>query len=163
MIGLEDRHALARDIHAAHTAGARLTLACETAGIDRRTVQRWKAHEGLVGGDGRPQAVRPAPSHALSEAERAQLRRMANEPRFAAVPPARIVIRASSSTFLVARTFDFVGSSTASMRRMTHMGRMTSGYLPRLKRSRRTSSAMPQMNETILLCVAWSTLCDAPS
>jgi hypothetical protein len=27
------------------------------------------------------------------------------------------------------------------------------GYLPRLKRSRRTSSAMPQMKETILLCV----------
>jgi hypothetical protein len=39
---------------------------------------------------------------------------------------------------------------------MTHIGRITSGYLPRLKRSRRTSSAMPQMKETILLCVAWS-------
>jgi transposase InsO family protein len=35
--------------------------------------------------------VRPAPSHALSEAERAELVRVANEPRFAAVPPARIV------------------------------------------------------------------------
>jgi hypothetical protein len=42
------------------------------------------------------------------------------------------------------------------MRRMTHIGRITSGYLPRLKRSRRTSSAMPQMKETILLWVAWS-------
>jgi hypothetical protein len=31
------------------------------------------------------------------------------------------------------------------------MGKITSGYLPRLKRSRRTSSAMPQMKETILL------------
>ena len=61
MIVLEDRQALARDIHTAHTAGARLKLACEIAGIELRTLQRWKASEGLVGGDGRPQAVRPTP------------------------------------------------------------------------------------------------------
>jgi len=91
MIILEDRQALARDIDVAHTAGARLKLACETAGIDLRTLQRWKAFDGLVGGDGRPQAIRPVPCHALCEAERAQLLAVANEPRFAAVPPARIV------------------------------------------------------------------------
>jgi hypothetical protein len=33
---------------------------------------------------------------------------------------------------------------------------LTSAYLPRLNRSRRTSSAMLQMKDTILLCVAWS-------
>ena len=82
MIVLEDRQALSPDIHAAHTAGARLKLACETAGIELRTLQRWKALEGLVGGDGRPQAVRPTPSHALSQAERAQVLAVANEPRF---------------------------------------------------------------------------------
>ena len=91
MIGLEDRCHLAQDITAAHAAGARLRLACETAGIDVRTLQRWKAREGLVSGDGRPQALRPMPSHALSDAERARLLCVANEPRFAAVPPARIV------------------------------------------------------------------------
>jgi transposase InsO family protein len=91
MIGLEDRRALARDIEAAHSAGARLRLACETAGIDERTLQRWKAHKGLVAGDGRPHAVRATPSHALSQAEREKLLAVANEPRFAAVPPARIV------------------------------------------------------------------------
>ncbi len=91
MIGLEDRQTLSQDIDAAHSAGARLHLACEIVGIDLRTLQRWKAHEGLVSGDGRPQAVRPLPSHALSQAERAELVRVANEPRFAAVPPARIV------------------------------------------------------------------------
>ena len=91
MIDLEDRQALARDISVAHTAGARLKLACETAGIEVRTLQRWKASDGLVSGDGRPQAVRPVPSHALSEAERAQVLAVANEPRFATVPPARIV------------------------------------------------------------------------
>jgi putative transposase len=91
MIGLEDRQSLARDIHAAHAAGARLRLACEIAGIDVRTLQRWKACDGLAAGDGRPQAVRPVPAHAFSPAERAEVLRVANEPRFADVPPARIV------------------------------------------------------------------------
>jgi len=91
MIGLEDRQSLSRGIGVAHAAGARLHLACEVAGIDLRTLQRWKAREGLTAGDGRPQAARPLPSHALSDAERAELVRVANEPRFAAVPPARIV------------------------------------------------------------------------
>jgi transposase InsO family protein len=91
MIGLEDRQELARDIQTAHQAGARLHLACEIAGITVRTLQRWKAGSGLTNGDGRPQAVRPTPAHALSAAERAQVLAVANEPRFAAVPPARIV------------------------------------------------------------------------
>jgi putative transposase len=91
MIGLEDRRSLAKDIDAANTTGARLQLACETAGINLRTLQRWKASTGLVGGDGRPAAIRPVPSHALSEQERARLIQVANEPRFSAVPPARIV------------------------------------------------------------------------
>lgn len=91
MIGLEDRQAWAQDIGIAHEAGARLRLACELVGIDVRTLQRWKAQEGLVKGDGRPCAVRPSPEHALSPAERAELLRVANEPRFADVPPARIV------------------------------------------------------------------------
>ena len=88
MIGLEDRQFLSQDIGVAHAAGARLHLACDIAGIDVRTLQRWKAHAGLTAGDGRPQAVRPLPSHALSDAERAELVRVANEARFAAVPPA---------------------------------------------------------------------------
>jgi len=91
MISLEDRQSLARDIHTAHTGGARLHLACETAGIDLRTLQRWKAYDGLVAGDGRPHAIRPTPAHALSQAERARVLSAANEPRFADVPPARIV------------------------------------------------------------------------
>jgi putative transposase len=91
MIGLEDRCELARDIDAAHAGGARLRLACECAGIDVRTLQRWRACQGLTAGDGRPQALRPEPRHALSVDERAKLLAVANEPRFAAVPPARIV------------------------------------------------------------------------
>lgn len=91
MIGLEDRQVCAQDIDVAHKAGARLRLACETTGINVRTLQRWKAQEGLLTGDRRPSAAHPAPEHALSLTERAEVLRVANEPRFAAVPPARIV------------------------------------------------------------------------
>lgn len=91
MISLEDRQALARDIDIAHTAGAWLKPPCETVGIDLRTMQRWQASGGLVDGDHRPLAVRPIPNHALSETERAAVLTVANEPRFAAEPPLRIV------------------------------------------------------------------------
>jgi hypothetical protein len=91
MIGLEDRRSLAREIDIAHRAGARLRPACEVVGIDVRTLQRWRAEEGLERGDRRPCAVRPTPAHALSTEERVALVRVANEPRFADLPPARIV------------------------------------------------------------------------
>jgi putative transposase len=91
MIGLEDHQQLARDIDEACKAGTRLKAACAVAGVDARTLQRWKAGDGLVIGDARPGALRPTPPHALSVAEREQLLRMANEPRFADVTPARIV------------------------------------------------------------------------
>ena len=58
MIVLEDRITLSRDIEIACAAGARQEQACEIAGIDVRTLQRWKAHEGLVLGDGRPESLR---------------------------------------------------------------------------------------------------------
>ena len=105
MIGLEDRQALARDIHVAHTAGARLKPACAIAGIELRTLQRWQATDGLVSGDRRPQAVRPPSGHALTPAERALVLAVANEPRFAAVPPARIVpMLADEGIYLVSES-----------------------------------------------------------
>ena len=91
MIALEDRCNLAQDMTNARDAGARLKQVCDVAGIDARTLQRWNAHDGLTKGDGRPAAVHPKPSHALSADERAKLLSVANEARFCAVPPARIV------------------------------------------------------------------------
>jgi transposase InsO family protein len=91
MICLEDRQNIAQDVSEAHEAGARLSQACEEAGIDVRTLQRWKAADGLTNGDGRPKASRPTPAHALSAEERARVLAVANEPRFADMPPARIV------------------------------------------------------------------------
>jgi transposase InsO family protein len=95
MIVLEDRRALTQCIEVARKAGARLRMACETAGVSVRTLQRWQARggggEAPAQGDGRPGAVRALPAHALSVAEREHVLSVANEARFAAVPPARIV------------------------------------------------------------------------
>jgi transposase InsO family protein len=91
MTRLEDRQILVRDIEQARADGARLVPVCALAGIDARTLRRWKSGNGLEQGDRRPDADRPAPSHALSEAEQARIIEIANEPRFADTPPARIV------------------------------------------------------------------------
>jgi len=87
----EDRQILLRDIAQARTDGARLVPACALTGVDPRTLQRWKLAEGVSRGDRRVEADRPVPSHALSEAERARIIEVVNEPRFAETPPARIV------------------------------------------------------------------------
>jgi transposase InsO family protein len=91
MTRLEDRQTRVRDIEQACADGARLAPACALAGIDARTLRRWKAGNGLAHGDRRPEADRPIPSHALSEAERARIIEIANAPRFADTPPSRIV------------------------------------------------------------------------
>ena len=75
----------------ARANGARQAPACALAELDPRTIQRWRKNDGLTRGDRRPDAIRPAPSHALTEEERARIVEVANEPRFAETPPARIV------------------------------------------------------------------------
>ena len=91
MTRLEDRQTLVRDIEHAHGSGARLESACALVGIDARTLQRWRTDDGLTRGDQRPNAVRPTPAHALTEEERERIVEVANQPRFADTPPARIV------------------------------------------------------------------------
>jgi putative transposase len=91
MISLEERQKMVAMIEQARDEGARLKAACEVGGIDARTLQRWDNSSGLKDGDARPRAIRPVPAHALSTQEREQILRIANEPRFSALPPARIV------------------------------------------------------------------------
>ena len=50
MTRLEDRRTLVRHIAQARADGARLSPACALAGIDARTLQRWKAGAGLATG-----------------------------------------------------------------------------------------------------------------
>jgi putative transposase len=91
MTRLEGRQILLRDIAQARSEGARLAPACAVVGLDPRTLQRWQIEEGISRGDRRIEAARPVPSHVLSEAERARIIAVVNEPRFAETPPARIV------------------------------------------------------------------------
>lgn len=90
MTTLEDRQKMIEGVDAAYAAGARRAPACAIMGIDRRTLRRWREGDD-VRADRRPEAARPRPAHALSEEERATLLRVANEARFADMPPARIV------------------------------------------------------------------------
>jgi hypothetical protein len=55
MTRLEDRRTLAAEIAEACAAGARLAPACCLAGIDLRTFQRWRAEDGQVRADRRPE------------------------------------------------------------------------------------------------------------
>lgn len=105
MIGLEDRQRIAQAIEVAHRDGARLKQACSTAGITVRTLQRWKGNDGLQSGDRRPAAVRPVPAHALTSEEREQVLNVANQPRFAELPPARIVpMLADEGTYIASES-----------------------------------------------------------
>jgi putative transposase len=105
MIVLEDRQRLAQWVDEARREGARLKLACEVAGIDARTLQRWKAGDGLQRGDGRPHAERSSPAHALSAEERDRILKVANEPRFAELPPAKIVpMLADEGTYIASES-----------------------------------------------------------
>lgn len=100
---LDRRQAVAL-VNEAQQSGARLRSACAELGIGLNTYRRWAVSDE----DGRPQAVRATPSHALSEAERQAVLQTCHRPEFASLPPAQIVVRlldeenrylASESTF----------------------------------------------------------------
>ena len=73
-------------------AGARKHPAAEVLGLSLRTLQRWLA-EPELSADGRPDAVRPTPAHALSPEERQAVLDVCNSQEFASLPPSQIVPR----------------------------------------------------------------------
>lgn len=77
-------------IDEAVAAGARKKPACEILGITIRTYQRW-IKNGDVKTDGRPDAVRPCPSHALSEEEQQFILAVLNSPEYVSLPPSQVV------------------------------------------------------------------------
>ena len=87
MISTPDREAAVSLIDEAVDAGARRRQACAELGLTLRTLERWTRH-GALKSDGRPTACRPVPANKLSEAERTQVLKVVNEPRFASLPPA---------------------------------------------------------------------------
>jgi transposase InsO family protein len=122
MTRLEDRQTLMREIDTARSGGARLAGACGVGGINPRTVQRWH-RDGLSLGDRRPGAVRPMPAHALTTEERARIVAVANEPRFAETPPARIVPALADEGVYIASESSFHRVLRAHGQ-MSHRGRV---------------------------------------
>ena len=90
MISTPDRQTAVALIDEARSAGARLRPCCQVMGITARTYQRW-TQAGEVRSDGRPEAVRPLPSHALTPEERAAVLAVCNTPENASRPPGQIV------------------------------------------------------------------------
>jgi transposase InsO family protein len=99
----------------AGAAGARQSAACAVLGLSARTLQRWRA-DGEVKADGRkPAAQGREPANKLSAAERREILQVANQPRFAQLPPSQIVpaladagryIASESSFYRVLRAAD---------------------------------------------------------
>jgi transposase InsO family protein len=92
LISVPDRRKAIALIDEARAAGARLGPACAALGLTARTYQRWTA-EGAVQADGRPEAERPMPAHALTEAEVAAILEVCHRPEWADLPPAQIIAR----------------------------------------------------------------------
>ena len=90
-------------IDEAVAAGARRDKACEELDVSLRTVQRW-SHRAE---DGRPGAVRAAPSNKLSDAEREQVLAIANQPEHASLAPHQIVPRLADQGVYVASESTF--------------------------------------------------------
>lgn len=106
MTALPERQQLVADIEQAHAAGARLDVACAEVGVSLRTVERWQSADG-VRADARPDAVRPPPSHKLSDDERQAVLAVCCEARFADLPPGQIVPRLADEGVYLASESSF--------------------------------------------------------
>jgi transposase InsO family protein len=98
--------------------GARQSKACETLGLDRRTVQRWKYGPS----EDQRRGPRRNPSNKMSVRERRHLLEVANRPENRDLPPSQIVPR-------LADNGEYVGSESTMYRalreakQLKHRGR----------------------------------------
>lgn len=90
-MSLEHRKQTLALIEDAVASGARLSSACDEAGVSANTVRRWRGAEGEVKSDARPDAQRPIPSHALTLEERQQILDICHSEPFKSLPPSQIV------------------------------------------------------------------------
>lgn len=85
-------------------AGARLFKACRLLGISERTWRRWRGSDDLA--DKRKGAEKHCP-HALSEAEKAHIVAVCNQPRYTSLPPSQIVPRLADEGIYLASERSF--------------------------------------------------------
>ena len=105
MTSLQQRQELIESVAEATVAGARQDKACAVLGLSSRTLQRWQAGD-TVTEDQRPQR-QYTPSHALTEAERAEVLAVANSDEFADCPPSQIVQRLADQGIYLASESSF--------------------------------------------------------
>jgi len=98
--------------------GARRAKACETLGLDRRTLQRWKYGPS----EDQRRGPRGSPSNKQSPSEQARLLKVVNQPEYRDLPPSQIVPR-------LADKGQYVGSESTMYRglkkakQLKHRGR----------------------------------------
>jgi len=109
MISAPDRRKAVKLIDEARAAGARLRPSCRIVGITSRTYQRWTRGGGSVKKDGRPDAQRKTPEHALSEDERQTILDTCNSKEFSSMPPGQIVP-------ILADRGEYIGSESSMYR-----------------------------------------------
>lgn len=86
-------------------AGGRLGVACRELGLSIRTIERWR--HAPDGGDDQRRGPKTKPSHALSEAERAEVVRVANEPEHRNLGPKQIVPKLADRGIYIASESSF--------------------------------------------------------
>lgn len=107
--------------------GSRQHMACETVGVNARTLQRWKRPETAE--DGR-RGPRTAPRHTLSCAERDQMVAIAARPEFCNTSPHQIVPRlADRGEYVASESSCYRVLKTAHL--LAHRGRATPAHRAR--------------------------------
>ena len=107
--------------------GARETKACETLGINVRTLQRWRK-AGAESKDQRLHAVRRAPSHKLTEEEIKIVLETVNQEEFQSLPPSQIVpILADRGIYIASESTFYRILRTNQMQ--NHRGKSKKSYI----------------------------------
>jgi len=118
---ITERQTIIDLIQEAFNHGARLPRCCEEANISLRTYRRWY-HQGVVQSDQRSQAVRPAPTHQLTEQEKQRIIAIANQPEYADLPPSQIVPRLLDQAIYIGSESSFYRVLKAHQQ-LNHRGR----------------------------------------
>lgn len=85
---VEDRREIINLIESAQSTGAKQSEACKIIGISAKTVQRWQKSGNIKD---RRIDVQHSPKNKLSELECRRVLQVANETKYAHLPPCKIV------------------------------------------------------------------------
>jgi len=96
-------------INEAVKSGARLSIACEEAEINKRTYTRWITSFNQINEhvDKRTIAVHPTPHNKLTPQEKQEIINLVNVPEFSSLPPSQIVPILADRGFYIASESSF--------------------------------------------------------